>query len=128
MVSLEEAGALAAALPEVIEGTRHGHRTWFVGKKALAWERAFSKADLKRFGDAPVPAGPILALTTADLGEKEAILAGDEAFFTIAHFDGYAAVLVQLDRVDTHALREAIEDAWAAVAPARLLDERADGS
>ncbi|NHC12968.1 MmcQ/YjbR family DNA-binding protein [Motilibacter deserti] len=122
MASLDDAAALASALPEVAEGTRYGHRTWVVGKKAFAWERPFSKADLKRYGDEVPPTGPILAVAVADLGEKEAVLAaGDDAFFTIPHFDGYAAVLVQLDRVSREALQAALEDGWAACAPTALV-------
>src|SRR3954451_1581027 len=108
MITVDEAARLALALPEVTEGERHGHRTWFVKGKAFAWERPFSKADLKRFGDQTPPAGPILAVSVADLGEKEAVLAGgDDAFFTIAHFEGYPGVLIQLDRVSREALRDA---------------------
>ncbi len=115
---------MAAALPEVTEGARHGHRTWFVGKKAFAWERPFSKADVKRFGDETPPTGPILALTVEDLHEKEAVLAaGTKGVFTISHFDGYAAVLVQLDAVGKRALQALVLDAWLAVAP-RTLAER----
>lgn len=127
MQSLDDAARIALGLPEVTEGVdkhRKIHRTWEVGGTAFAWERPFSKADIKRFGQQTPPAGAILAIRTADLHEKEAILAANpDAFFTIPHFDGYKAYLVQLDLVSAEGLREAITDGWLAVAPPSLADK-----
>ena len=89
---------LMTAMPETTEGTRYGRPTWFVHGKGFDWERPFSKADIKRFGDEPVPQGPILAVAVEDLADKAATLgAGNDGVFTIAHFDDYPAVLIQLD-------------------------------
>jgi hypothetical protein len=124
MMTVDDAARLALALPNVSEGARHGSRTWCVDGKGFAWERPFSKADIKRFGDAIPPDGPILAALVSDLSEKEAVLAANPtAFFTIPHFDGYSAVLIQLMKVTEKVLQEAIVDAWLACATPKLIDE-----
>ena len=124
MVTLAEVEGMIAELPEVTVGSKYGNHTWMVGKKGFAWERPFSKADVKRFGGDPVPDGPILAVRVDDLGEKEAVLAaGQRGFFTIPHFDGYAAVLIQLKMASKKAVREALLDGWLSCAPPALASE-----
>lgn len=46
-----------------------------------------------------------------------------QAFFTIPHFDGYPAVLIQLKAVTKRALREAVVDGWLARAPPNLAND-----
>jgi hypothetical protein len=120
--TLDDAAQMALSLPDVVEGERHGDRTWAItGGKVFAWERPFSKADIKRFGSVAPPDGPILAVRVDDLQEKEAILgAGLPGFFTISHFDGYAAVLIQLKNVHKRALRSAMIDGWLSTAPPEI--------
>jgi hypothetical protein len=121
VVSLDDAARMAMELPQVVEGDHNGNRSWSVAGKTFAWERSFSKADIKRFGDDPVPEGPIVAVRVDDLGEKEAVLAaGHRGFFTIPHFNGYAAILIQLKSANKGPVRDALVDGWLACAPGDL--------
>jgi hypothetical protein len=121
MATLDDVTRIASDLPEVTEGERYGNRTWLVAGKAFAWDRPFSKADIRRFGDQTPPDGPILAVRVEDLSEKEAVLAANlDTFFTIPHFDGYSAVLIKLTEVSARALRDALTDGWLACAPPAL--------
>ena len=124
MATIDDVARIAAELPEVVESTTHGNRSWTVAGKAFAWERPFSKADIKRYGDVTPPEGPILAVRVEDLGEKEAVLAANpKAFFTIPHFDGYSAVLIELRKASVKPLQEVIVDGWLACAPAKLTEQ-----
>ena len=123
MANLDDVERLALELPEVTEIERHRHRAWSVAGKVFAWERPYSKADIKRFGDQTPPDGPIAAVATGDLAEKEALLAAHPTtLFTIAHFDGYAAVLIQLTKIRLPELREVLLDGWLACAPKSLTE------
>src|SRR5262245_4105775 len=123
MVSIDEAARMAMELPDVSTGTSHRNQSWVVGETAFAWHRAFSKADLRRFGAAPVPTGPIFAVRVADLRAKEAVLAeGIRGVFTIPHFDNYPAVLIQLEVVPKRALQQLLSDAWLACVPSAVAE------
>lgn len=124
MLTYDDVASTVSQLPEACEGVRHGHRAWSVNGKVFAWERPFSKADVKRFGDQTPPEGPILAVTVADLADKEAVLAANpKSFFTIEHFKNYPAILIQLSKVTAKDLRDALVDAWLVCAPAELAEE-----
>jgi hypothetical protein len=123
-LTLDDIAEVAFGLPDGAETMRRGWRTWTVAGTAFAWERAFTKADVKRFAGAPVPEGPIVAVRLEDLGEKEAVLAaGMSGVFTIPHFDGYAAVLVDLSVAEAVVIRELVIDGWLACAPGRLAEQ-----
>jgi len=114
---------LALALPATTERESHGNSQWRVKEKLFVWERPLRKPDREALGE-PAPNGPVLGAMVADLGEKEALLAENpEAFFTTPHFNGYAAILVRLDRITVDQLRQVVTEAWLARAPTRLLSE-----
>lgn len=125
-VTLEQVEELVHALPEVTVGQRFSNRTWYVGKKAFVWDRPLSGADIKRWDettDGPLPRDPIIAVQVEDLAEKEAVLQqGRKGFFTMQHFDGYPALLIELRKATKRDVKDAIEDAWLARAPRKLAD------
>jgi hypothetical protein len=125
VATLKDVERIATGLPEVSEAVigHHKARGWQVAGKGFVWERTWSNADLKRYGDDPVPDGVIIAVRTESLEEKAAILAEETAgFFTIPHFDKFPAFLIQLKTARVAALREAITDAWLSQAPKKVAE------
>ena len=51
MATLDDVARIALDLPEAVEAEQRMGRTWSVRGKTFAWERPFSKADLKRFAE-----------------------------------------------------------------------------
>jgi hypothetical protein len=121
MATWDDVRKIVAGLPETREETRSsGQLSWRVKDKSLAWERPLRRGDIAALGDG-APEGDILGVRVADLGVKEALVAdSDGAIFTIPHFNGYPAVLVQLDRIDLTELEELLVEAWLCRAPVKL--------
>ena len=120
IASWDDVSRLALAMPQAGEDLRRGQRFWRVRDKLFVWERPLRKSDLRALGES-APAGPILGARVEHLVAKEALLADDpDVYFTTPHFDGYAAILVRLERVALEDLEELVVEAWLAVAPARL--------
>ncbi len=118
-LTFEDVDEIATSLPGVTVGTSWGNRTWLVEGKGFAWQRPFSKADLERFGDETPPAGEILAVRVESLDAKDALLAmALPGFFTIPHFNGYAAVLIALKKARAKDVRAALLEGFRAMAAA----------
>src|ERR1700738_2897483 len=123
MATWDQVRRYALALTGVTEKTSHGSAAWIVEERFFVWERPLRKSDLAALGDA-APKGAILGVRTADLAMKEAILRSDpRVIFTTPHFDGYPAVLLQLDKIRARDLERIITEAWIARAPERLVRE-----
>lgn len=128
MATWDDVRRTALALPETSERASRGTPDWRVKDTVFVWERPLRRADLAALGEA-APDGPILAARVADVGVKEALVAGDpDTYFTTPHFDGYPAVLVRLDRIAVAELEELIVEAWLARAPKRLTRDYLDRS
>lgn len=124
-MDLDEVDAIACSFPGVEIGEIwRGWKAWNVGGKSFAWERAYSKADIKRFGDQPYPQEPIVAVRLAGMADKEALLAStSDAVFNIAHFDNYAGVLVEVEAVEPDEMHEILLEGWLARASKQLIEE-----
>jgi len=127
MASWEDVQRIALALPQTSERDARGKRWWQVKDKGFVWERPLRQKEIDSF-EGEVPDGPILAARVEHLGAKEALLAEDPSvYFTTSHFDGYAAILVRLERISDEELEEVVTEAWLARAPKRLVDAYLEG-
>lgn len=120
MATWTDVRRLALALPGTTERLALGLRQWRVRDKLFVWERPLRKKDLEELGSR-APNGPVLGARTDGLDAKEALLASaPRVFFTTSHFDGYPAVLVELNRIGGPKLKALVQHAWTAQAPVTL--------
>lgn len=121
MATWDDVRTIVGALPETTEAGSRGLPQWRVRDKGFAWERPLRPADLAALGDA-APDGDILGARVPDVIAKEALVADDpDVYFTTPHFDGYAVVLVRLERIPLDELEELLVEAWVTGAPKRLV-------
>jgi hypothetical protein len=128
----EDVDPICRSLPETWFGTSWGDvPTWLVphrvrdgvdrGRGFVLYRKPHRTAVDPSTG---VPYDDLLVIRTANADDKHALVEGGGPFFTIAHFDGYNAVLVQLSRlgeISRDELAEVITDAWCACAPKTLV-------
>jgi hypothetical protein len=119
----EDVAEICLALPEVELGTSWGDNpTYKVRGKGFVMHRPPGRTAIDPATGAPYT--DLLTIQVADESEKRALV-DDPAlpFFTIDHFNGYSAVLVQQSRlgeVSRDELAEILTDAWLTKAPPAL--------
>ena len=130
----DDVRALCLALPEVELGVSWGDRPTYKvprgsrGRGFVLYRAPGSTALDPATGE---PYDDLLVIVTPSAEDKDALV-GDEStpFFTVPHFDGYNAVLVQQSRLGEltyDELAEVVTDAWRSRAPARRVRQLAEG-
>lgn len=133
----DDVDEICASLPETWLGTSWGDvPTWLVPQKARSRAREDRGRGFVSYRrphrsavdpDTGEEYDDLLVIRVADAGEKQALVDGDGPFFTIDHFSGHNAVLVQQSRlgeISREELVEVITDAWRAVAHPALVREQ----
>ncbi len=126
----EDIDEICGTLPETELGVSWGDRpTWKVpkgekGKGFVLYRAPGPTAVDPRTGE---HYDDLVVITTPTEAEKLALVEdGSTPFFTIDHFNGYSAVLIQQSRlgeISRAELAEVITDAWATKAPTKLARE-----
>jgi hypothetical protein len=134
---VEDVDAICGSLPQTWFGTSWGDvPTWLVphrvrdgvdkGRGFVLYRKPHRTAVDPGTGQ---PYDDLLVIRTANADDKAALVEATGPFFTIDHFTGYNAVLVQLSRlgeISRDELAEEITEAWCACAPKRLVSEFRD--
>src|SRR5690242_21420077 len=109
MATQADVRRIALSFPQTEEATDDfAFSVWNKGKlKGFAWvwkERVNPKKPR-------VPNHGVMAIRTANVGQRDALLAADSRkFFTEPHYNGFPAVLVRLDAVTVADLKVLIAD------------------
>jgi len=110
-ITVDDAGAIACALPGVMESTSYGTRSWKAGRKFLMREKEGMDH--------------VLVIGTESVDAQEFLIAcNPDAYFITDHYRGYPAVLVRLAKISRPVLAAQIEEAWRRVATKTMLKAR----
>ena len=126
----EDVDEVCSALPDTELGTSWGDRpTWKVPRGDKGKGFVLYRAPHKTAVD-PVTGemyDDLVVIVTPTEADKQALVEDDATpFFTIDHFNGFNAVLVQQSRLGELSRQELVEvitEAWAAKAPKKLARE-----
>ena len=110
MVTDADVRRVALGLPGTFEQPSYGGQpSWRTKARMFAWIREDPSA---------------LVVWVESEDEKYALIAAEPAkFFTTAHYDGSAIVLVQLQTVDAEEVAELVTESWRLRAPKTLVKE-----
>jgi hypothetical protein len=112
LVTFDTVREIALSLPGVEEGTSYGTAAFRVRGKFLARLREDGETLVVKIG----------------MEERDLLMQVDpEVFFTTDHYRGYPSVLIRLPAITRDALEDVLEQAWAAIAPAKLVKARKGG-
>ena len=123
----EDVDEICGGLPETWLGTSWGDvTTWLVphrdkGRGFVLYRKPHQTAVDPETGE---QYDDLLVIRTANADDKQALVDAEGPFFTIDHFSGYNAVLVQQSRlgeITRDELAEVITEAWVATAPKSLV-------
>jgi hypothetical protein len=107
MTSEDDVRRIALSLPATTEKPSYGTPGFRVADKLFA-----------RMHEDP----DVLVVYCADVSEKDALIAArPDVFFTTAHYDGHALVLVRLSRIGADELTDVLTESWRVRAPRRLV-------
>lgn len=126
----DDIAAICISLPEVEFGITWGDRPTYKvpkgdkGRGFLLYRAPHKTAVDPETGE--LYDDLLVIVTPSEIEKMQLVEDPDLPFFTIDHFRGFNAVLVQesrLGEIDVDELREIIADAWLTRAPARLRKE-----
>jgi hypothetical protein len=105
---IERAARLARHLPEVEVSTWYGTPALKVAGKGFVRVKA---------------PGTLVVLCPLEL--KEALIEAEpKLYYETAHYGGWPAMLVHMDKIEDARLKDRLECAWRQAAPARMLKEQ----
>ena len=128
----EDVDEICGSLPETWFGTTWGDvPTWLVphrrgaqgdkGRGFVLYRKPHKTAVDPETGELY---DDLLVIRTANADDKQALVDAEGPFFTIDHFSGFNAVLVQRSRlgeISRTELEEVLTEAWLAMAPKSLV-------